>query len=76
MVSFEFLYDDFEELLIIDVCNELIFVSSEKSAVSHCITWRKPISAKPHDISGAVAFAVSGQSTIHASTFLFILKSM
>ncbi|XP_047950960.1 5'-nucleotidase SurE-like [Salvia hispanica] len=34
--------------------------NSEKSAVSHCITWRKPISAKPHDISGAVAFAVSG----------------
>ncbi|KAL1548610.1 5'-nucleotidase [Salvia divinorum] len=33
---------------------------SEKSAVSHCITWRNPISAKPHDISGAVAFAVSG----------------
>ncbi|KAL8486398.1 hypothetical protein ACS0TY_022730 [Phlomoides rotata] len=33
---------------------------SEKSAVSHCITWRNDISAKPVEISGAIAFAVSG----------------
>ncbi|KAK6130291.1 hypothetical protein DH2020_035963 [Rehmannia glutinosa] len=33
---------------------------SEKSAVSHSITWRNPISAKPVEISGAIAFAVSG----------------
>ncbi|KAK6130197.1 hypothetical protein DH2020_036007 [Rehmannia glutinosa] len=32
----------------------------EKSAVSHSITWRNPISAKPVEISGAIAFAVSG----------------
>ncbi|GER39204.1 5'-nucleotidase surE [Striga asiatica] len=33
---------------------------SEKSAVSHSITWRNAISAKPVEISGAIAFAVSG----------------
>ncbi|GMY27416.1 5'-nucleotidase SurE [Fagus crenata] len=33
---------------------------SEKSAVSHCITWRHPISAKRVNIDGATAFAVSG----------------
>ncbi|KAL2229906.1 UNVERIFIED_CONTAM: 5'-nucleotidase SurE [Sesamum indicum] len=33
---------------------------SEKSAVSHCITWRNAIFAKPVEISGAIAFAVSG----------------
>lgn len=34
---------------------------SEKSAASHSITWLNAISAKPVQISGAVAFAVSGQ---------------
>ncbi|MFS7929946.1 putative 5'-nucleotidase [Helianthus anomalus] len=33
---------------------------SEKSAVSHSITWRQPVSAKQTEISGATAFAVSG----------------
>ncbi|GAB2217631.1 hypothetical protein Droror1_Dr00000833 [Drosera rotundifolia] len=33
---------------------------SEKSAVSHSITWRHPVSAKKVDIDGANAFAVSG----------------
>ncbi|KAK4405723.1 5'-nucleotidase SurE [Sesamum angolense] len=33
---------------------------SEKSAVSHCITWRNALIAKPVEISGAIAFAVSG----------------
>lgn len=33
---------------------------SEKSAVSHSITWRHPIAAKAADIDGAVAFAVAG----------------
>ncbi|GFP84028.1 5'-nucleotidase sure [Phtheirospermum japonicum] len=33
---------------------------SEKSAVSHSITWRNAISVKPVEINGAVAFAVSG----------------
>ncbi|KAI3459386.1 hypothetical protein Pfo_016049 [Paulownia fortunei] len=33
---------------------------SEKSAVSHSITWRNAISAKPVEINGAIAFAVSG----------------
>ncbi|KAL7601286.1 hypothetical protein Lser_V15G25767 [Lactuca serriola] len=33
---------------------------SEKSAVSHSITWRHPLSAKRIDINGATAFAVSG----------------
>lgn len=33
---------------------------SEKSAVSHGITWRHPISAKQVEIEGAAAFAVSG----------------
>ncbi|KAL3505915.1 hypothetical protein ACH5RR_031297 [Cinchona calisaya] len=32
----------------------------EKSAVSHSITWRNPVSVKRVDISGATAFAVSG----------------
>ncbi|KAL4588310.1 hypothetical protein LXL04_001194 [Taraxacum kok-saghyz] len=33
---------------------------SEKSAVSHSITWRHPITAKRVEINGATAFAVSG----------------
>ncbi|KAI6683686.1 hypothetical protein NL676_029599 [Syzygium grande] len=33
---------------------------SEKSAVSHSITWRHPIAVKRVDIDGAEAFAVSG----------------
>ncbi|KAL6185787.1 hypothetical protein ACLB2K_041913 [Fragaria x ananassa] len=33
---------------------------SENSAVSHCITWRRPIAAKQVDIAGVTAFAVSG----------------
>ncbi|CAI9776335.1 unnamed protein product [Fraxinus pennsylvanica] len=33
---------------------------SEKSAVSHSITWRSAVSVKPVEISGATAFAVSG----------------
>ncbi|KAL3641999.1 hypothetical protein CASFOL_012814 [Castilleja foliolosa] len=33
---------------------------SEKSAVSHCITWLNAVSAKPVEINGATAFAVSG----------------
>ncbi|KAK4355604.1 hypothetical protein RND71_024575 [Anisodus tanguticus] len=33
---------------------------SEKSAVSHSITWRHALSVKQVDISGATAFAVSG----------------
>ncbi|KAL2487026.1 Survival protein SurE-like phosphatase/nucleotidase [Abeliophyllum distichum] len=33
---------------------------SEKSAVSHCITWRNSVSSKPVEISGSTAFAVSG----------------
>lgn len=42
--------------------------SREKSAVSHSITWRHPISARRVDIEGATAFAVSG-------LFLFIYAS-
>ncbi|GFZ22046.1 survival protein SurE-like phosphatase/nucleotidase [Actinidia rufa] len=33
---------------------------SEKSAVSHSITWRHAVSVKQVDIDGATAFAVSG----------------
>lgn len=33
---------------------------SEKSAVSHSITWRHPIAVRRADIDGAIAFAVSG----------------
>ncbi|XP_007034747.2 PREDICTED: 5'-nucleotidase SurE [Theobroma cacao] len=33
---------------------------SEKSAVSHSITWRHPVSVKQVDIDGATAYAVSG----------------
>ncbi|XP_076915124.1 uncharacterized protein LOC143574366 [Bidens hawaiensis] len=33
---------------------------SEKSAVSHSITWRHPLSAKQTEITGATAFAVNG----------------
>ncbi|OWM69828.1 hypothetical protein CDL15_Pgr025677 [Punica granatum] len=33
---------------------------SEKSAVSHSITWRHPIAVKRVDISGATAYAVAG----------------
>lgn len=34
---------------------------SEKSAVSHSITWRNPVSVKRVDISGSTAYAVSGR---------------
>ncbi|CAI9118476.1 OLC1v1020053C1 [Oldenlandia corymbosa var. corymbosa] len=33
---------------------------SEKSAVSHSITWRNPVSVKRVEINGATAYAVSG----------------
>ncbi|KAL9232870.1 hypothetical protein vseg_007933 [Gypsophila vaccaria] len=33
---------------------------SEKSAVSHCITWSHDLAVKPVEIEGATAFAVSG----------------
>ncbi|KAK8681055.1 hypothetical protein V6N13_053462 [Hibiscus sabdariffa] len=33
---------------------------SEKSAVSHSITWRHPVAVKKVDIDGATAYAVSG----------------
>ncbi|KAI9089737.1 hypothetical protein K1719_029030 [Acacia pycnantha] len=33
---------------------------SEKSAVSHCITWLHPVTAKQINIDGATAFAISG----------------
>ncbi|CAI9762155.1 unnamed protein product [Fraxinus pennsylvanica] len=33
---------------------------SEKSAVSHSVTWKNAVSATPVEISGATAFAVSG----------------
>ena len=33
---------------------------SEKSAVSHCITWRHPLTVKQVHIDGATAFAASG----------------
>lgn len=33
---------------------------SEKSAVSHSITWRHPLAAKSVEINGATAFAISG----------------
>ncbi|MCD7466572.1 hypothetical protein HAX54_003400 [Datura stramonium] len=33
---------------------------SEKSAVSHCVSWQHALSVKKVDISGATAFAVSG----------------
>ncbi|XP_074320806.1 uncharacterized protein LOC141657457 [Silene latifolia] len=33
---------------------------SEKSAVSHCITWRHDLAVKQVEIEGATAFAVSG----------------
>ena len=32
----------------------------EKSAVSHCITWRHPLTVKQVHIDGATAFAASG----------------
>ncbi|KAM1301424.1 hypothetical protein ACFX15_012129 [Malus domestica] len=40
---------------------------SEKSAVSHCITWRHPIAAKKVHIDGATAYAVSGSPADCAS---------
>ncbi|XP_050372486.1 uncharacterized protein LOC126790334 [Argentina anserina] len=40
---------------------------SENSAVSHCITWRRPIAAKKVDIAGATAFAISGSPADSAS---------
>ncbi|KAM5569381.1 5'-nucleotidase SurE [Rosa sericea] len=40
---------------------------SENSAVSHCITWRRPIAAKHVDIAGATAFAISGSPADCAS---------
>ncbi|XP_051129895.1 uncharacterized protein LOC127250581 [Andrographis paniculata] len=33
---------------------------SEQSAVSHSITWRRPLSVKPVEVDGTTAFAVSG----------------
>ncbi|CAM9000600.1 unnamed protein product [Rhodiola kirilowii] len=33
---------------------------SEKSAVSHSITWRHPLSAKKTEIDGALAYAING----------------
>jgi hypothetical protein len=36
----------------------------DRSGVSHCITWRSPLSCKRVDISGAVAFGVSGLSSL------------
>ncbi|KAI5649145.1 hypothetical protein M9H77_35150 [Catharanthus roseus] len=47
---------------------------SEKSAVSHSITWRNPVSAKRVDISGTTAFAVSGSPA--DCTSLGISKSL
>ncbi|KAM7485513.1 hypothetical protein LguiA_001522 [Lonicera macranthoides] len=47
---------------------------SEKSAVSHSITWRHAISVKRVDINGATAFAVSG--TPADCTSLGITKSI
>ncbi|WCJ23753.1 5'-nucleotidase SurE [Euphorbia peplus] len=48
---------------------------SEKSAVSHCITWRHPIAARRVEIEGATAYAVSGTpadcSALGLSTALF-----
>ncbi|EXB41281.1 5'-nucleotidase surE [Morus notabilis] len=41
---------------IVQVCAP----DSEKSAVSHSITWRNPLAVKQADIPGATAFAVSG----------------
>ncbi|GMN46680.1 hypothetical protein TIFTF001_015865 [Ficus carica] len=41
---------------IVQVCAP----DSEKSAVSHSITWRHPLAVKQADIPGATAFAVSG----------------
>ncbi|XP_021606275.1 uncharacterized protein LOC110610594 [Manihot esculenta] len=38
---------------------------SEKSAFSHCITWRHPISAQRVVIEGATAFAVSDHAEIY-----------
>lgn len=32
----------------------------EKSAVSHCITWRHPLAVKQVHIDGATAFAAAG----------------
>lgn len=42
-------------------------IPSEKSAVSHSITWRSAVSVKPVEISGATSFAVSGQLLSFAS---------
>ncbi|XP_047949957.1 5'-nucleotidase SurE-like isoform X2 [Salvia hispanica] len=47
---------------------------SENSAVSHSITWQKPLFAKPVEIGGTVAFAVSG--TPADCTSLGISKSL
>ncbi|XP_030456779.1 uncharacterized protein LOC115677704 [Syzygium oleosum] len=42
-------------------CNvQVCAPDSEKSAVSHSITWRHPLAARRVNIEGAVAFAVSG----------------
>ncbi|MCL7046234.1 hypothetical protein MKW94_018144 [Papaver nudicaule] len=40
---------------------------SEKSAVSHCITWQHALSVKPAQIEGATAFAVCGTPADSAS---------
>lgn len=42
-------------------------ISREKSAVSHSITWRHPLSVKQVNIEGATAFAVSGTPADSAS---------
>lgn len=47
---------------------------SEKSAVSHSITWRNPVSVKRVDISGSTAFAASGSPA--DCTSLGISKSL
>lgn len=35
--------------------------NSEKSAVSHSITWRNAVAVRQGEVSGATAFAISGQ---------------
>ncbi|XP_062108358.1 uncharacterized protein LOC133819190 [Humulus lupulus] len=56
---------------IVQVCAP----DSEKSAVSHSITWRHPLAVKQVEIEGATAFAVSGTpadcSSIGLSKALF-----
>ncbi|KAG6420130.1 hypothetical protein SASPL_116649 [Salvia splendens] len=51
---------------------------SEKSAVSHSITWQKALIARPVEIDGTVAFAVSGklQCTPADCTSLGVSKAL